>query len=87
MDMPAKSAMACDGMQSQRSQWRGGAVSGSLAMKINNHHQVTAKSADTEFADQLLLLLGRIHAQKAQGLPFASLPCGKDVQPGDGAKT
>jgi hypothetical protein len=58
-----------------------------LTVKIYDHHEVSAKTSDAEFADQLLLLFSGIHAQKAQGLALSGLPGGQDVQPGNGAET
>ncbi|MEO6015691.1 MAG: hypothetical protein ABIP46_00420, partial [Polaromonas sp.] len=55
-------------------------------LQIDDHNQVAAKAAKAQLTHELLLVLRRIHTQKAQSLALADLARGENVEPGNGAK-
>lgn len=58
-----------------------------MGMQLNDHDKISAKAPDTKRPHQVLLLLTRCEAKKAERLVLAALPCQQNVEPKDRAKT
>lgn len=59
---------------------------GYFVRQIDNDNEFACESCNIQKAHNLLLMLGSVHAQKAQRLPFIALTCLNHVQPTDAAK-
>lgn len=59
---------------------------GYFVRQIDNDNRFACESCNVQKAHNLLLMLGSVHAQKAQRLPFIALAGLHHVQPTDPAK-